>query len=108
MAQCLSFFTFCSTLAIGCYVYTDIKRTTPVSSGWVSDGTNVYTVNSSGMIIAIDLCNNCTPSGTFITSYCDGCTLYYTYADGNCGTYDQIEGFDRSECGGFCGQGGIA
>jgi hypothetical protein len=50
MAQCLSFHTWCSTLGTGCYLYTDIKRTTTVSAGWVSDGTTNWTINSSGMI----------------------------------------------------------
>lgn len=56
MAQCLQFYTWCSTLGVNCYLYTDIKRTNPVGAGWVSDGTTSYQVNSSGMIIATAAC----------------------------------------------------
>lgn len=56
MAQCLSFYTWCSTLGVGCYLYTNIKRTTPVSAGWVSDGTTNWQVNSSGMITGSAAC----------------------------------------------------
>jgi hypothetical protein len=101
MAQCLSFYTYCSNLSVGCYLYTDEKRVTTVSAGWISDGTNVYSVNSSGMITAITACSNCQPSGTFITSYCGGggYDLYFTYANGSCGTYDSIQEYNSSICG---------
>ena len=56
MAQCLPFYSYCSTLTIGCYLYTDIKRTATVAAGWVSDGTTSYQVNSSGVIIATAAC----------------------------------------------------
>jgi hypothetical protein len=56
MAQCLSFFSPCSTITTGCYLYTDIKRTATVGAGWVSDGTTSYQVNSSGMIIGTSPC----------------------------------------------------
>ena len=56
MAQCLSFYTYCSSLAVNCYLYTDVKRTTPVSAGWVSDGTTNWTINSSGMITGTAAC----------------------------------------------------
>jgi hypothetical protein len=56
MAQCLSFYTWCASLGVNCYLYTDIKRTTPVSAGWVSDGTTNWTINSSGMITSQAAC----------------------------------------------------
>lgn len=56
MAQCLSFYTYCSSLGVNCYLYTDVKRTTPVSAGWVSDGTTNWTINPSGMITGIAAC----------------------------------------------------
>jgi hypothetical protein len=102
MAQCISFFSNCSSLGYGCYLYTDEKRTTTVGAGWISDGTNVYSVNSSGMITAVNACSNCQPPGTFITSYCGGWSgydLYYTYADGSCGTYDSLVEYNSSTCG---------
>ena len=57
MAQCLSFYTWCSPLGVGCYLYTDVKRTTPVSAGWVSDGTTSWVINSSGMITGAAACS---------------------------------------------------
>ena len=56
MAQCISFYTWCSTLGVNCYLYTDIKRTTTVSAGWISDGTTNWAVNSSGMITGTAAC----------------------------------------------------
>lgn len=107
MAQCLQFYTWCNygNLGVGCYLYTDIKRSTPVSTGWVSDGANVYSVNSSGMITAITACSGCQPNGTFITSYCVDYDLYFTYADGNCGTYDSFSESNSLTCG-YTGGGG--
>lgn len=56
MAQCLSFYTYCSSLGVNCYLYTDVKRSTPVSAGWVSDGTTNWIINSSGMITGTAAC----------------------------------------------------
>jgi hypothetical protein len=101
MAQCLYFYTYCSSLSVGCYLYTDEKRTTIVSAGWVSNGTNVYSVNSSGMITAITACSSCQPDGTFLNTSCSGCDLYYVYANGNCGTYSTFIESNSASCG--CG-----
>ena len=62
MAQCLSYFSYCSTLSVGCYLYTDPKRTTTVGAGWVFDGTTNWVVNSSGMITGTASCQ-ATPAG---------------------------------------------
>ena len=40
MAQCLPFYSYCSILTTGCYLYTNVKRTATVGAGWVSDSTN--------------------------------------------------------------------
>lgn len=45
---------------------------------------------------------SCVPSGTYLSSYCSGCTLYYTYADGSCGSYDVSQGISTT-CGACCG-----
>lgn len=45
---------------------------------------------------------SCPPSGTYLSSYCSGCTLYYTYANGSCGTYDVSQGVTTT-CGPCCG-----
>ena len=99
MAQCLSFYTYCSSLSVGCYLYTNEKRTTTVSAGWVSNGTNVYSVNSSGMITTVTACASCPSYQTLLSTYCDGTTLYGTYADGYCGTFDEILEFNSNSCG---------
>jgi hypothetical protein len=56
MAQCLPFYSYCSSLTTGCYLYTNPKRTATVEAGWISDGTTSYQVNSSGMIIGTSNC----------------------------------------------------
>lgn len=99
MAQCTQFFTYCSTLAVGCYLYTNIKRTATLSAGWVQYGANVYSVNSSGMITAITPCSSCPPSDTFLSSFCSGYDLYYTYANGSCGTYNTLIEINSATCG---------
>ena len=97
--QCLSFNSICSTLAINCYLYTDDKKTVPVSAGWISDATNVYSINSSGMITSVTACSSCQANETYIGFFCTGTTLYYTYADGDCGTYDTLIEYNSATCG---------
>lgn len=41
----------------------------------------------------------CRANGTFVTSYCSGCTLYYTYANGSCGFYDVLIESNSQSCG---------
>ena len=38
-------------------------------------------------------------AGTYQTSYCSGCTLYYRYHNGSGGTYDTSQGINNSACG---------
>jgi hypothetical protein len=45
---------------------------------------------------------SCPAAGTYLGSYCSGCTLYYTYADGSCGSYDMSQGVTTT-CGPCCG-----
>jgi hypothetical protein len=106
---CVTFNTTCSSLAYGCYLYTDYKKTVPVSSGWVSDGTNVYSVNSSGMITSVTSCSSCQPYGTYINQIClgGGFDLYNAYADGNCDLYYTIEQYNSVTCG-YSGGGGYS
>lgn len=44
----------------------------------------------------------CPASGTYISSFCSDCTLYYTYADGSCGSYNVSQGISTT-CGACCG-----
>lgn len=39
------------------------------------------------------------PAGTYISQYCSGYDLYYTYADGSGGTYDQLAQSNSPTCG---------
>jgi len=45
----------------------------------------------------------CLPAGTFINQFCVDCELYYTLANGTCGTYDELQSIDSPECGPGCG-----
>ena len=42
----------------------------------------------------------CPPYGTYTGQYCEGCYLYYQYANGTCGYYSTLQGYDP-----FCGPG---
>jgi hypothetical protein len=47
----------CSTITTGCYIYTDIYKTSPASNGYWSDGTNCYTVEyGNGYVYSVDTC----------------------------------------------------
>lgn len=48
-------YSSCSPLAIGCYLYTDINLTTPVSDGAYYDGTSCWNV-ASGQIFSVGSC----------------------------------------------------
>lgn len=41
----------------------------------------------------------CRAYGTFLSAFCDGCTYYYRYADGSCGTYNQQIETNSQSCG---------
>jgi len=43
--------------------------------------------------------SGCQANGTYLVDYCDGYSLYYTYADGNCGTYDTLIESNSATCG---------
>lgn len=112
MAQCLQFYTYCSSLGVGCYLYTDIKRTTTVSAGWISDGNINWTINSAGMITGTANCN-VSPDWTlaFGSYTCVGCNKHYVEVDNNpySATYGNtrtagVAEYNSTYCGGCCGQ----
>lgn len=71
-------------------------NTNYVFRGWV---TNVVgTVYSGGLTRRT---NPCPANGTYNSSYCSGCTLYYRYNNGSCGTYAVSQGRNDDACG--CG-----
>lgn len=51
-----SFWSICTSLSVGCYVYADAGLTTPATAGYYSNGTTCYTVASGGQITAIGAC----------------------------------------------------
>lgn len=67
-------------------------RITCTSTGGYSSYSNATTMSTSTSYPAY---------GTYLSSYCSGCTLYYRYADGSGGSYDVSQGCSTS-CGGCC------
>ena len=67
-------------------------RITCTSTGGYSGYSNTLTVTTSA---------GCAPYGTYLSQFCSGCTLYYRYANGSCGTYDVSQGCTTA-CGGCC------
>lgn len=79
-----------------------------VQPGYYSDGTNWAQVGDStpsttynnGVIIATGPCEVYDPYGTFMSSYCSGVDLWYRFADGAGGYYDNIAVYNSNQCGG--------
>jgi hypothetical protein len=67
-------------------------RITCTSTGGYSSYSNATTMSTSTSYPAY---------GTYLSSYCSGCTLYYRYANGSGGSYDVSQGCSTS-CGGCC------
>lgn len=61
-----SFWSICTSLSVGCYVYDDPALTVPAASGYYSNGTTCYTV-SGGQITVIGACT----TNVTITLYYD-------------------------------------
>jgi hypothetical protein len=55
MAANILYYSSCSTLIVGCFLYTDSTALTLVADGFYSNGTNCYTV-VNGQITAISAC----------------------------------------------------
>ena len=68
----------CSTITAGCYLYNDIYKTSPVTSGYYSDETYCYTVTSGGYVASVAAC----------------CRLYLTISAAYTGTYDMVISID--------------
>ena len=67
-------------------------RITCSSTGGCSGYSNIITQTTSA---------GCPANGTYLSQYCSGCTLYYRYANGSCGTYDTSQGCTTT-CGACC------
>lgn len=61
-----NYYSNCSTITTGCYLYNNTCLTSPASSGFYSDGSNCFTISSGGYISSVTAC----PTG-----------VYYVYAD---------------------------
>ena len=58
-----SVYSNCATLAVGCFVYSNSTKTTPVSNGYLSRAGTCYTIiNGTGYISAISACPTPTPT----------------------------------------------
>lgn len=68
------FYSSCSTLSVGCILYTNIALTLPVQAGFYSNGVTCNTVNSAGQITAIGPC----PEITTTTSTTDPNVITFT------------------------------
>ena len=68
-------------------------RITCTSTNGYSSYSNVITMTTSA---------GCPAYGTYLSQFCSGCTLYYRYANGSCGTYDQVYSDCTTACGGCC------
>ena len=68
-------------------------RITCTSTNGYSSYSNVVTMTTSA---------GCPAYGTYLSQFCSGCTLYYRYANGSCGTYDQVYSDCTTACGGCC------
>jgi hypothetical protein len=68
-------------------------RITCTSTNGYSGYSNTITMTTSA---------GCPAYGTYLSQFCSGCTLYYRYANGSCGTYDQVYSDCTTACGGCC------
>lgn len=76
------YYSNCSSLSAGCYLYTNQALTSPVSDGYYSDGTNCFTVTGgSGYVSNVETC--ATSVYITITTYAPEqmtCYSNYTFA----------------------------
>jgi len=56
---------------------------------------NTFTISLNPQTSKIE----CTPEGTLINTFCSGTNKYGTYADGSCGTYNQVIETNSTDCG---------
>jgi hypothetical protein len=74
----------------------------PYVNTGISNGnwTSIAVAKGSDVPVVIEgnSTSGCKSYGTFLNDYCDGYNLHYIYADGNCGTYENIE-YNSATCG---------
>lgn len=54
----MPYYSSCSSLSVGCYLYNNTCLTSPVAPGYYSDGTNCFTVGLSGYINSVSVCSS--------------------------------------------------
>ena len=87
---CASSYTY-SGLASSTTYYFRVRITCTSTGGYSGYSSPVIQTTSAG----------CPANGTYLSQFCSGCTLYYRYANGSCGTYDTSQGCTTA-CGGCC------
>lgn len=82
---CGTYYSDCSTLSIGCYVYSD-PIGTPIANGFISDGVNCYETDVNGQITTVSTCpapTTCAIADVYIDpadcAASDDNTVYCTY-----------------------------
>lgn len=84
------YYSNCTTLGVGCYLYSDSACTTPVSNGYYSNGTTCWQVTGgSGYISSENACSSClcysiiNETGSSINYYYTACGgIYDVYSLG--------------------------
>ena len=92
--------------------FTATSAASPIIVTGLTNGTSytftVYGLTDYGIQSASSAASNavtpfappvCPPYGTPLGSFCSGTTLYYSYADGSCGTYSESQGQVQGQCG---------
>lgn len=77
--------------------------TVNVSADATTEGTETFTITLNNGLATKSVTINDTslyPAyGTYITQYCSGYNLYYTYANGSGGTYNELQETNSASCG---------
>jgi hypothetical protein len=80
----MSKYSYCSPLTVSCPLYNDIKRTSPYTNGFISDGTTYYKTNSTGIIFetgtcpTVDFTQYATVGGNYLKKSNDSGISWYT------------------------------
>lgn len=84
----------------------NISKATLLTGYTISD---INDATTGGTIQSVGTCSNsiswlantqnCPSVGTLIDTYCSSTTLWGTYADGSCGTYDEVIEINSTSCG---------
>ena len=93
--------TLVTTLSAASTSYTNTGLS-PVTSYSFTVRYFTNTIEGSASNTASITTPSCPSAGTQVSYYCDGCTAYVTYNDGNCGTYQSTES-NSAQCCAYLG-----